>query len=154
MSKTNSNKILGYVFAALVVVILFMFVFDGGKNERTFREVLVEIDTSDVDNITIITKEKEEVNLFKKDDEWFVKVNENKDALVPDSKIQSLFTQLLQIKPKRLAARSQNKWEEYQVDSSGIRVTVKDGGSTELDLVVGKFSFQQPRSMSSFCKII
>ncbi len=153
MSKTNSNKILGYVFAALVVIILFMFVFDGGKNERTFREVLVEIDTAEVDNITIITKEKDEVNLFKKDTNWFVKVNDTKNASVPDSKINNLFTQLLQIKPKRLAARSQNKWEEYQVDSSGVRVTVKDGGSTELDLVIGKFSFQQPRSMSSFVRL-
>ncbi|MGD8778857.1 MAG: DUF4340 domain-containing protein [Ignavibacteria bacterium] len=153
MSKTNSNKILGYVFAALLVVILFMFVFDGGKNERTFRDVLVDIDTAEVDNITIITKEKDEVNLFKKDDEWFVKVNENKNASVPASKIKNMFDQLLQIKPKRLAARSQNKWEEFQVDSSGIRVIVKDGGSTELDLVVGKFAFQQPRSMSSFVRL-
>lgn len=153
MSKTSSNKILGIVFTILVVIILFMFVFDGGKNERTFREVLVEIDTSKIDNVTIITKEKEEVKLFKENDSWFVNIGENKSALVPESKTKSLFNQLLQIKPKRLAARSESKWNEFEVDTSGVRVQVKDGGSTELDLVIGKFIFQQPRSMSSYVRL-
>lgn len=152
MFSNKSNKNLGIILAILVVIVILMFATDG-KNERTFRENLVDIDTSKVSEISITSKAHGEVKLLKENDKWKVKLNENKSASVPQTKITNLINQLIDIKPKRLAARSENKWADFQVDSSGTRVIIKENGSTSLDLIIGRFAFQQPRTMNTYVRL-
>jgi hypothetical protein len=155
MFRTVNNKILGVIFGILVIIGLFLFVFDGGKNERTFREVLVDIDTSKVSEILIYPKSQnhQEVKLYKENDEWRVTLSSGGNAKVADQRISSLFAQLVAIKPKRLAARDEDKWTELQVDSTGSRVKVFEGSKLTLDLIIGRFSFQQPRTMNTFVRL-
>jgi Domain of unknown function (DUF4340) len=155
MFQKVNNKILGIVFVILLLIGAFIFVFDGGKTERTFREVLVDIDTSKVTEILIYPKSQnhKEVKLFKDKDEWRVNLPSSGDAKVVDQRISSLFSQLLAIIPKRLAARDESKWNELQVDSTGSRVKVFEGSRLSLDLVIGRFSFQQPRTMNTFVRL-
>ncbi|MBK9099359.1 MAG: DUF4340 domain-containing protein [bacterium] len=155
MFQTINNKILGIIFGVLLLAGLFLFLFDGGKNERTFREVLVDIDTSKVTEILIYPKSQnhKEVKLYKENDEWRVTLPSGGSAKVLNDRISNLFTQLITIKPKRLAARDESKWNELQVDSTGSRVKVFEGSKQTLDLVVGRFSFQQPRTMNTFVRL-
>ena len=155
MFQKVNNKILGIVFVILLLIGAFIFVFDGGKTERTFREVLVDIDTSKVTEILIYPKSQnhKEVKLFKDKDEWRVNLPSGGDAKVVDQRISSLFSQLLAIIPKRLAARDESKWNELQVDSTGSRVKVFEGSKLSLDIVIGRFSFQQPRTMNTFVRL-
>ncbi len=154
MSSKISNKALGSIFVLLLAIVLILLVFDGGKNDRTFRNELVSIDTSKVTEILIYPKSQnhEEVKLFKKDDEWRVQLAD-KDAPVTDSKIKGLYTQILSVKPKRLAARGEEKWKEFQVDSTGTRIKIIEEGKQTLDLILGRFAFQQPRSMSTYVRL-
>ena len=48
MFSKISNKNLGIAFAALLILVVVIFVTDGGKNERTFREELVNMKASGV----------------------------------------------------------------------------------------------------------
>ena len=155
MLSSLSNKKLGIVFAVLLSIVLIFFVLGGEKNERTFRDTLVEIDTSAVTAIKIYPKttDYEEVKLFSEGNEWFVNLENGKTAKVKQDKINSLFQQLLSVKPKRLASRNKKKWNEMQVDSTGTRVVVMEGSDETLNLVIGKFSFKQPRSMSTFVRL-
>jgi hypothetical protein len=155
MSLKISNKILALLFAALLVVVILFVVLDSGKNERTFREVLVDIDTSSVTEILIYPKSQnhQEVKLFKADDGWKVTLPSGKNANINDKRISDLYTQLMAILPKRLAARDEAKWNEFQVDSTGSRVKVIEGSVVTLDLVIGRFSFQQPRTMNTFVRL-
>lgn len=155
MFQTINNKILGIIFGVLLLAGLFLFLFDGGKNERTFREVLVDIDTSKVTEILIYPKSQnhKEVKLYKENDEWRVTLPFGGNAKVLNDRISNLFAQLIAIKPKRLAARDESKWNELQVDSTGSRVKVFEGSKQTLDLVVGRFSFQQPRTMNTFVRL-
>ena len=155
MFQKVNNKILGIVFVILLLIGAFIFVFDGGKTERTFREVLVDIDTSKVTEILIYPKSQnhKEVRLYKDKDEWRVNLLSGGNAKVVDQRISSLFAQLLAIVPKRLAARDESKWSELQVDSTGSRVKVFQGSTLSLDLVIGRFSFQQPRTMNTFVRL-
>ena len=152
MFSNKSNRNLGIILAVLVIIVIIMFVTDG-KNERTFRENLVDIDTTQVSEITINSKAHGEVRLFKDSNMWKVELTDNKSVAVPQSKITNLLNQLLDIKPKRLAARSQSKWKDFQVDSSGTRVVVNEDGNTALDLVIGRFAFQQPRTMNTYVRL-
>jgi hypothetical protein len=155
MFQKVNNKILGIVFVILLLIGAFIFVFDGGKTERTFREVLVDIDTSKVTEILIYPKSQnhKEVRLYKDKDEWRVNLPSGGNAKVVDQRISSLFSQLLAIIPKRLAARDESKWNELQVDSTGSRVKVFQDSKLLLDLVIGRFSFQQPRTMNTFVRL-
>jgi hypothetical protein len=155
MFRKINNKILLLIFTALLLLVVLLILFEGGKNERTFRDVLVNIDTSAVTEILIYPKSQnhQEVKLFKDKNEWRVALPSGKNAKVTGQRISSLFTQLLSIKPKRLVARDESKWNELQVDSTGSGVKVYQGSKLSLDLVVGRFSFQQPRSMNTFVRL-
>ena len=150
-----NNKTLGIVFGILLIIVAVIFISQSGKNERTFREVLVDIDTSAVTEVLIYPKSKKpnEVKLFKENNEWRVTLPSGGTAKVTDQRMTSLFAQLLAIQPKRLAARDESKWNELQVDSTGSRVKVFEGSDLALDLVIGRFQFQQPRTMNTYVRL-
>jgi hypothetical protein len=155
MANKHSNKNLGIVFALLLLIVVLIFVF-GGESERTLRENLVELDTAKVDKVLIQPSKgpANMVKLIKKEDgQWKVELSEGKMAPVPKKKMENLFNQLSSIKPKSLAARDQNKWGEYQVDSTATIVKVYEAGDKALDLHVGRFNFQQPRMMSTYVRL-
>ncbi len=155
MFNIKSNTTLWIVFAALLVAVILIFTTESTKKERSFRKELVIIDTSAVTSLSIYPKSKngQEVKLLLDNGNWKVSSENTQTYSVPKSKIENLFTQLLAIKPKRVAARSKTKWKEYQVDSAATRVVVNEDGSEVLDLIIGKFAFQQPRSMSTFVRL-
>ncbi len=155
MSLKITNKGLAFLFTALLLIVLFFILLDSDKNERTFREVLVEIDTTAVTEILIYPKSQkhQEVKLFKDDTGWKVALTGGKKAKVADQKIHDILLQLLAAKPKKLAARDKARWNEFQVDSTGSRVKVMEGSEVTLDLVIGRFSFQQPRTMNTFVRL-
>ena len=133
MFRQVSNKVLVIIFLFLLLSAVFVFFIDGGKNERTFRDVLVNIDTTVVSEILIYPKSQnhKEVKLFKEKENWRVTLSGNKSASVPDKRMTDVFNQLLAIKPQRLAARGEDKWSEFQVDSTGSKVIVKQGDKVE-----------------------
>lgn len=150
-----NNKLLAIIFGILLILGILIFVLFEENNERTFRGVLVDVDTSAVTEILIYPKSQnhKEVKLYKDENDWLVTLPSGISAKVAPQRITSLFDQLLAIKPKRLAARDESKWNELQVDSTGSRVKVFQGSKLALDLVIGRFSFQQPRTMNTFVRL-
>lgn len=153
-SKFSNNKLFLVVILLLAFVAV-MYFFDAGKNEKSFKSDLVEVDTSAVDEILLYPKDEDykEVKLSKADSGWFVYLRNGKKAPVPDGKINRLKEQLLTIKPNRLVSRDPLKYNELEVDSTGIRVIVKENGSETLDIIIGKFNFQQPRTMKTYVRL-
>jgi len=156
MFNKKSNKTLLIIFAILLIAVILIFNTESTKKERSFRKSLVEIDTNAITSISIFPKSKpgSEVKLLKENDVWKVSDEQFRSYSVPNSKINNLFNELSRIKPKRVAARSKSKWTEYQVDSAATRVVAYESGSEVLNLIIGKFAFQQPRSMSTFVRLM
>ncbi|MCB9219826.1 MAG: DUF4340 domain-containing protein [Ignavibacteriales bacterium] len=155
MFNQKSNIKLWIILAVLIIAVAIIFSTDSTKKERSFRKDLVSIDTANVSEISLFPKSQKgkEVKLVKKDNIWKVTSENGKQFTVPKTKINNLFNQLLAIVPKRIAARSKDKWKEYQIDSASTIVVVNQGSEKVLDLMIGKFAFQQPRSMSTFVKL-
>ncbi len=151
----KSNKTLGIIFVVLALVTALVFLTDTGKKERTFRKDLVAIDTAKVNEIIIYPKSQngKEVKLVKESDGWKVVLENGKKAPVLKNKVKGMFSQLLAVKPNRLVAREKDKWPAYEVDSTATRVVVMEGGKKTLDLVIGRFNFKQPRSMSTYVRL-
>ena len=156
MFNKNSNKTLWIIFAILLVAVVLIFTTESTKKERSFKKDLVSIDTSAITSISIFPKSKPgtEVKLLKNDGVWKVFSENGNNYTVPNFKMKNLFGELIKIKPKRVAARSKSKWAEYEVDSSATRVVVNESGNEVLNLIIGKFAFQQPRSMSTFVRLM
>lgn len=156
MFSKISNKQLGTVFAVLLIIVLIIWYSDANKAERSFRQDLVSIDTASVSKIVIFpkTKSNSKSELFKEKDFWLVKLPNGEDAPVQKRTLESLFSTLQTIKSKRLASRDENNWNKFEVtDSMGTRVQVFEGSDKTLDIYLGKFSFQQPRSMNTYVRL-
>jgi hypothetical protein len=155
MFNKNSNKTLWLVFGVLLIVVVLIFTTESTKKERSFKTDIVSVDTSAVTSFSIFPKSKpgEEVKFLRDGSFWKVTGASGKTFTAASFKIKNLLGELTRIKPKRVAARSQSKWAEYQVDSAATRVVVNEDGSEVLDLIIGKFAFQQPRSMSTFVRL-
>ena len=156
MYSKKSNKTLWIVFGVLLVAVIIIFSSESTKKERSFKKEIVTIDTSAITSFSIFPKSKPgmEVKFLKDGESWRVSSNiDPQSYTVPKTKIENVFNELLRIEPKRVAARSKLKWSEYQVDSLATRIVVNESGTEVLNLIIGKFSFQQPRSMSTYIRL-
>lgn len=156
MSSKVSNTALLVVLVVLLGAIAGVKLIDSKKGERNFRSELVEdLDTSKITSILIYPKSTgKEVKLFKESDQWKVKVTETKSQVVAKERISGLFTQLLGLTPKRLAGKTEARWKDFEVDSSGSHVIVKAGDKKVLDIILGKFSYQQTaQSMETYVRL-
>ncbi len=156
MFNKNSNKTLWIIFVVLFIATILIFSSESTKRERTFDKDIIKIDTSAVTEILLYPKSQKgkEVKLTKVGNEWNVIAENGKKYKTPKAKVKNLLVQILRIKPKRLAARSKDKFAKYEVlDSVATRVAVKEGDKETLNLIIGKFAFQQPRSMSTFVRL-
>ncbi len=143
MRNPYNNKILSITFGVLLVLYL-VTQFTGGKgNERNFRTDLVAMDTAAVNRIVLNPKEGEAVTFTEENSAWQVSQGD-KTAQADQQAVQSLLGTLLQLEPQRLAARSEEKWNTFEVtDSLGSQVQAYNGKNLLADVYVGKFSLQQ-----------
>ncbi len=156
MFKNISSKNLLIIFIILFVLAAIFVYYDSTTEVRTFKKDIVNIDTAKVTSISIYPKatNHKEVRLFKQGNYWMVQLENNRTVPAEESKVKNLLTQLSQIKTSSVAAQDESKWAEFQVDTSGTRVKVFEGNDNTLDLVIGKFSYQQQtRSMSSYVRV-
>lgn len=141
LKNISSIKLLG-ILAALALVYFGIKFFGGESRSKSFKAELVEIDTAKVTRVVIDNK-GESLELVKESGKWKVSIGEGRYAEAQSSSVKSTLNSLLTIKPSRVAAKNQDKWNEYQVDSAGTRVQVFEGSKSTLDLVIGRFGFNQ-----------
>ncbi|MEZ4684959.1 MAG: DUF4340 domain-containing protein [Bacteroidia bacterium] len=142
----QNNKKLLIILAALVAVFLVIRFFKSEKNVRTFKAELFTLDTAAVSSFKVYPSAdgKEEIVFQKTGDAWSVSKG-TITSPIDKNQINAMLAQLLEVKPKRLAARSSDKWEQFQVDdSAGTRVVVTNSSGEEVvDIVVGKTTYRQ-----------
>lgn len=139
-----NNKTLLLILVVLVAVYGLSRLFSG-KKEATFSAELIKVDTAAVSSITIDPRGEEAPFSLKKEGEQWIATREALSIKASQSAVQSLLGNLALIKTKHIAAKSKEKWAEYQVaDTSGTRVQIfTDGGKLAEDFIIGKFDFQQ-----------
>jgi hypothetical protein len=156
MFKNLSSKSLSLVFGILLLLALIFIYYDSTHEERTFKQDIIDIDTSKITAISIYPKavNHKEVKLFKEGKYWRVRLENNRSFPAEESKVVNLINMLGGIKANSVAAQSESKWKEFKVDTSGTRVKVFEGSDNTLDMTIGKFSYQQQfRSMSSYVRV-
>lgn len=137
-------RVLGIVFVVLLLGVVLVPWLQKGGDERNFRSNLAEIDTSKVTAIALKPAKKPyQLRLEKQGKSWTVNFK-NKHYQVNKSALEAILTGLKQLKTERLVSSSRDSRAEYEVsDSLGTRVIVEGDGKTLIDMVVGKFNYQQ-----------
>lgn len=156
MLKKFNTKTLAVILIALASIVVLTKFFDDKQSGRTFKEELVNIDTSFVTTILIYPQSDQhaEMKLMKSGEQWTVsKADIASEA--DTSYVRNLLSTLAQIKPQRLAATEKAKWKEYNTDDSlGTRVKFLSDNDVLLDIVIGKFSYNQmSRSGISYLRL-
>lgn len=141
LKNISSIKLLG-ILAVLVLVYLGFEFFGGKSRSKSFKENIVEIDTAKVSRLVIAAK-GESLELKKEGNGWKVSVGGGKYAEAILASVKNTINSLTTVKPSRIATKDPEKWEEFQVDSAGTRVQVFEGDKNTLDLIIGRFGFNQ-----------
>ncbi len=155
MYRKLNIKILALIFSVLLLVVVLTELADSRKGGRTFREDLVDVDAEKVSLIEIKPRVTggTDIKLYKENDQWIVE-SEDKKYKADQSSASSLINELNSIKPESVVATSSDRWEQYEVtDSLGTRLKLFEGNQLLADLIIGKFSFSQPRKMTSYVRV-
>jgi len=155
MVSNISIKTLVIIFIAMAVAVAAFLLYDSKTGESSFSDNIVSVDTAKITSISIFPKSfnHKEVKIFKEGSAWKVNLANGKTVVVPFDKVQEVFVQFTSIKPLSVAGQSKDKWNEFNVDTSGTRVTVFEGSKNTLDIIIGKFTYQQPRNMTTYVRI-
>lgn len=147
----TTTKLLGAL--ALLVIVYLIVTFVGGKSRsKSFREVLVEIDTAKVTKVMIENNGATTLVTKTGSGQWSVDVN-GAQKVARESVVKNLMSTLESAKPSRLVARSSDKWKDYAVDSSGTRVKIFEGNDQSLDLIIGRFGVEGQRQFHTYVRL-
>lgn len=141
LKNISSIKLLGILAVLLLVYLGFEF-FGGKSRSKSFKENIVEIDTAKVTRMVIAAK-GESLELLKQNGGWKVSIGNGKYAEALSASVKSTINSLTTVKPSRIATKDPEKWKDFQVDSSGTRVQVFEGDKNTLNLIIGRFGFNQ-----------
>lgn len=143
MRKSFNNKILSVTFGVLLLLWLLARFFDQDEKVSNFRTDLVMLDTAVVSLLKVQAPNKEAIRFEKTAQNWEIRQGD-KIADADHQAIKRLLQTLDDLRPRRLAARSQDKWDRFEVnDSLGTRVQVYAGSDVLADLYIGKYSLMQ-----------
>ncbi len=118
--------------------------FRAPKLERNLKKELVKLDTAMVTEVRIKTAAvgSQELQLKKTGNRWKVTTGD-KEADAGEGIVQSMLGVVMNLQAQRMASRRQDRWENYQVGESSIRVSIYDESDKLADFRVGKTGFTQ-----------
>ena len=146
MGGKFNNRILLWIFLVLAAILIISKFTVRKRAERTLATDIVQIDTAQVTSIQLYpAAENGKLIGFKKNNgSWNVAMGEV-EAAADRQALRSMLTELQNLKTNQLVSRSVESWSDYDVDDSlGTRIVIREGNRTTLDLVVGRFQYQQP----------
>ncbi|MCH8318517.1 MAG: DUF4340 domain-containing protein [Bacteroidetes bacterium] len=155
MFKKFSILHLAVILVILLGVYFALDLWDKKERSSSYRDELVSIDTTNISKMIITTKSypEKDIVLIKNNDSWYIRLKEGKNVPADKDEVKRAIDVLLQVKTKRLAANDPSKFNELRVDTSGTRVQVFEGDKKTLDLIIGKFSFQNKREFYTYVRL-
>jgi hypothetical protein len=149
-----NNKILGLVFIGLLAMFLVSKILNKPK-VKSFKDVLVNIDTSAVDKIVFYPKGTAEKITILRNGSFWEADNGSLKTTATSSSVNALLSPTTNIKALQLISKNESKWAEYEVDDiSGKKIELYNGNKLLSGFYVGRFNFNQnTRSAKSYMRL-
>jgi hypothetical protein len=150
MFKKFTTKNLIIILVVLGGIVLFNKFYQSKKEESTFEDVFVNIDTALVSDIYIYPQvEKGKEVHFKRNGKTWEVENGKIKTFADTSAIRYLLSQFVDMKSVSLSGQDKSSWKELQVsDSAGTKIKIVVPGQT-YEMVVGKINYNQSSGSGS-----
>ncbi len=144
LNKIN-NKHLALIFVALLLVFAILKIIDINSGEGTFPDKVLTIDSAQITGIHIYrpNSSPSPIKLSRTQDRWQVTFGNKQRGNAHQPSIQRALKQLTTLTPRHLATRSPEKWNQFKVDSTGIRIKLLHNNKKTSVFYLGKFSFDK-----------
>jgi len=145
MFKKFKSGVLIIILAVLMII--YLVVRYSGSDDRTFRDKILSFDAKTITQILINDPKnpKGPVNLKKTGDNWIVNIG-GRDYTADTNNVNNILGNLSDLPTKRYAGKGKDVWAKYELtDTAAILVTLKASEKTVAEILVGKFSYNQPK---------
>ena len=150
-----NNKVLLLILVGLLAVFGLSKIFSGNE-KSSFDPEFIKVDKDAVTKVVIRAKadNQEEAVLNKTDSGWTISKNGKIYQAATDG-INNLLTNMTSVKANYIAAKSSDKWGEYELNADqSSQITAYAGDKIVADFFVGKFSVnQQAQQITSFFRV-
>ena len=150
-----NNKVLLIILVALLAI-FGLSKFFSGNDDSSFNPEFIRVDKDAVTKIVLHSKadSQAEAVLTKSGDGWTLSKN-GKSHQASIESVDNLLAQLASVKTNYIAAKSSDKWGEYELNADqASQITVYGGSKVLADIYVGKFSVnQQAQQITSFFRV-
>ncbi len=148
------NKYLIILLALIVIYLGITFI--GGKKERSFDDKITGFNVENVNKIVINPKDKtkKEFSIKKTKDKWDIVVGDESFE-ADNSTIDNTLSSLKKMKIKNIITKNPDNFAKYELEKDKCkRVKLYDGKDKLVDILVGKFKYnQQSRSANSYVRL-
>jgi hypothetical protein len=151
MKKMSSTYKLLIALGILAAIYFLLQLSDDGGRSKSFRSELVSIDTSSADKV-LITNKSGTLEIFKDEGIWKI-AKDGGTVKAQKLNVKRLFSDLLRIKPGRIAARDEDKWKDFGVDSAATRIRVFEDDSKTLDILLGRMDMKGQNQFFSYVRL-
>ncbi len=154
MANKNKIKKLTIAFSVLLLIVIIVKLLGTNKKESTFESQIIDINTNEINNISIYPKSAPEspIELIKKGEEWILSKDNKKFAADIDA-AKNILAEIDKMEAKRVISNSKKKWKKYELtDSLATKVVLSKGKDILLELYVGKFSYSQPKGGNPYAQ--
>lgn len=150
-----NNKVLLLILVGLAAIFALTKVLSGDDNS-SFDPEFIKVDQEAVTKVVTHTKADGQVEaiLSKTDTGWTISKN-GKTYQADSEQVNNLMTNLASVKSNFIAAKSADKWSEYELTADqATHITVYEGNKTLADFYIGKFSVnQQAQQITSYFRV-
>jgi hypothetical protein len=115
----------------------------------------VEVEAEEITSIEIYPRATNGrlIKLFVENESWKVE-SEGKRYNADQSAAGRMVTELNSMTPKSVVATNKESWEKFEVtDSLGTVVKLLNKSDVLAEVVIGKFSYSEPRNMTSYVRL-
>ncbi len=150
-----NNKALIFILLGLLAIYGLSQVFSG-NGESSFDPEFIKVDAEQVTKVVIHAKSdnQEEATLTKGEDGWTLSKGGQTYPAAQDA-VDNLLSNLKSLKTSFIAAKSADKWAEYELeDGTTSHITAYGGDKVLADFHIGKFTVnQQAQQITSFFRV-
>lgn len=150
-----SNRILLIVFLLLLAIFGISRIFSD-KNERSFDPDLVKVDSTQVTSVIVQSKADgfEQVLLRREAEGWTVSKNNLTQPVDPPS-VHQLLAVLSYVRSSYIAAKKEEKWDEFELkDGQASHIVVYGGNKVLADFYAGKYTVNpEVNQITSFLRL-
>ena len=148
--KTNRN-LLGILVILAILYAGSYWLKNGSSCSTALTKDLVSIDTAQITNI-MIEKPGDQIELDRQNRGWLMTTEDGVVVPALNDRVYNMLSSLMHLSPSSIVTRDADKWRDYQVDSTGVRVKIFEKENKTLDLIIGRGSMQGQTTFMTYVR--